>query len=265
MGRIVFWSLVVILLLMAVAAVFAGALIGGGGGSRTSDLATTQFGGSSSELPTGPGGTVANLTTIDCRPIRATREFANIPEEWFPHVVSAANGYLSGDQAAVIAVMQFEAGLSRSGRTAISFTGAVGLGQFITSTARQRDSFRYKSLRKYIHNVEPRTGPPITVNGRSVGTLIESDKATFRNNHLANLEQSDDERYEDRFDPRRSIAATAELLRANFEFARAHDKPTDFRFVYANYYNGEEGNKKYENADKMLAIYHRARRACGST
>lgn len=157
---------------------------------------------------------------------------ANVPEEYMPWVKEAADKYLGGDQAKLIAVIQFESGFNR---WAISYGGAVGLGQFIASSARTKQAFQGSS----IYDVEPRTGPIIP--GTNVRSVTKEDAEIFRKTH------PDD----GRFDPERSLKAAAELLYYGLQRAGG-----DFRRAYAESYNGEAGNKKYENADKMMVIYN---------
>lgn len=228
--KIVGIAAAVIGIFFIVALIFAGALGGSNVISRPTDLgmAGATF---------GSGGPVIGLERRSCAGVRAV--LSNIPQEYVAFIAQAADRWLSGDQAKLIAVIQFESGFDRLN---MSSTGAVGIGQFIKTTAQQQTSFQGST----IYTVEPRNGPLIV--GTSVHSLTESDKQTFRQN------RPDD----GRFDAQRSINAVAELLHTGFQIAADKDgRPGDFKWVYAVHYNGEKGDKKFQNADKMLAVYNK--------
>ncbi len=66
-------------------------------------------------------------STTDCSGV------ASVPAEYLPYVKKAADSWMGGDQAALIAVIQHESGWRPNAKNSTS--SASGLGQFLTSTA----------------------------------------------------------------------------------------------------------------------------------
>lgn len=175
----------------------------------------------------GRSDTVLSGQTINCADV------TQIPKEYFPWVKEGADRWLRGDQAKLVAVITLE---SKWKREAISPTGAVGLGQFIARTARSKQSFK-----GYKITTVPRAD---RVNKR----VTEAEKEAFRQNYPTS----------GRFQPGPSILGTAELL--SYALKRANN---DFHKAYAEGYNGEKGDAKYRNADKVIAIYKQLKEGGG--
>ncbi len=157
---------------------------------------------------------------------------SNVPSEFIAWIQEAADKYLDGDQAKLAAVIEKESSWQTD---AISDTGAVGLGQFIASTALDRKEFGNNIFRP-----EDRNGP-LLKGTKKTYTLTPEDKNTFRQKHPE----------DERLNARKSIMATAEYL-AYCLGARNGD----FHKAYAEKYNGESGDRKYENADRVIGAYN---------
>lgn len=133
--------------------------------------------------------------SVDCSDV------TSVPRKYLEYVKTAADQWLHGDQAALIALIQVESSWDPNARNSAS--SAAGLGQFLTSTAR--------GYKEFIGGTDDRG------NSWSLGTLY--DNATGH---------ADDAR----FDPKRSVFAAAHLFGVQIErYGSVGD-------AYANGYHG---------------------------
>lgn len=169
----------------------------------------------------------ANLATTDC-------SGAKIPTGYLPWIKQAAAEYLDGDEAKLIAVIQFE---SHFRPDAISDTGAVGLGQFVVPGDKSGGAAGLS--RDFFQNL-----PIIRVpraDKSSQNKVTPDEKKAF----LQTSPQSG------RLQPGPAIMATAHKLKIALKTNNG-----DFRLAYALGYNGEPGDAKYQHADTVVGIYN---------
>lgn len=161
--------------------------------------------------------------TIDCTSAKA---FADKPVEWKVWTAQAANKYLEGDQAILIALIQQESGWTP---TSQSSTGPLGLGQFAKATA--------KGLRDI---------------------AVEKDNYIF----FPGLNSSPE--VEDRTDPEKAIPGAAYYLRQGMETVKKkglHNTPKEelYRWAYIDEYhrhaNQSQLNEAVFGAKKILEYY----------
>jgi len=185
------------------------------------------FGGSSATAQ------AAVMKPVDC----GTTTKIQVPELYLPVIKQAAKRYLGGDEAALIAVISVEA--PRFDRTAISGTGAVGLGQFVVPKGPQGAQSLSKFYFQGLPIVRvPRANPP---------KVTTSEKQAFRDNYPN----------EGRLQYSPSIFASAHLL------GNAVKKYNgDVGKAYAEGYNGStaiqsNGKMEKENAsERVVKIYN---------
>lgn len=147
----------------------------------------------------------------------------NMPIEYKPFVKSAADKYLNGDQAKIIAIVLRE---SNWNQYATSPTGPAGIGQFAAKTAIGLDSFPNKN---------------------SIKTIPENMRGEKNINALLQSEYKND----DRFNPEYAIMAIAEYISEGLS-----DYNQDFRMAYAKHYNREPNGKDIINADIVWKNYN---------
>lgn len=189
-------------------------------------LAMADFGDLLNLPWAGEGGEVSG-PVIDCG--GATK----VPQVWMPWVREAANKYLEGNQAQLVALIQVESGWNpRACYRGSENSDATGLGQFLASTA---------------------SGFPEFVGGDDKhGRRWPSGKLY---SHIQ-CPPSDDARY----DPERSIFATAHLLRGHLR------RYGNLRTAYIEGYHGycKQATPKCQrqkagaerSADKLMSVYN---------
>lgn len=179
-------------------------------------IAFASFGKGQGEL--GANGLPAGGSggTVSCSGV------ANVKPEYMPWVADAANRYLSGDQAALIALIQVESGWNPNATAGSS--SASGLGQFITSTAR---------------------GYPEFVGGDDKHGTVWGGGNVY-DNPKSNPTDA-------RFDPKRSIYATAHLLGGNM--AKYGDLRTAYEKGYHTYRTPEQYAAAHRAGDRLMKIY----------
>lgn len=155
-------------------------------------------------------------STTDCSGV------ASVPAEYLPYVKKAADTWMRGDQAALIAVIQHESGWRPNAKNPTS--SASGLGQFLTSTARGGGFPEFTGGDDKKGTVWP------------VGTVYDEPQS-----------HPDDAR----FDAKRAISAAAHYLGRLMELPKNHG---DIGLVYFNNYHGggsyAVGSRPYEEGLK---------------
>lgn len=171
-----------------------------------------------------------------------------VPRIYLPVIKQAAKQYLGGDEAALIAVISIEA--PGFDRTAISGTGAVGLGQFVVPGEKSGGAAGLS--KNFFQNL------PITVVPRAdkskVRRVTPAEKEAFRQNYPQS----------GRLQPSPSIFASAHLLSIALK-----NNGGDLRKAYAEGYNGSthlqaNGRMEKENAgDRVAVVYDNLRKPGG--
>lgn len=164
-----------------------------------------------------PGG--GATSTVSCG------EGTSVPAAMMPWVKDAAQKWIGGDEAALIALIDIES--SWNPKAANSASRAAGLGQFMPSTARGMPEFRGGSDGK------GRTWPS--------GGKITDDKPASDPDDV-------------RFDPERSVYAVAHNMNIG-KFPAERSLREMYMIHYHTYRNAEQEAAASAGADKLLRRY----------
>lgn len=152
--------------------------------------------------------------------------------EYLPWVADAAEKYLQGDQAILIALIQTES--SWNPKAGAGSSSAAGLGQFISSTARGHQEF---------------TGGEVDGITWPLGKIYDNPDSN-----------SDDAR----FDPKRSIYAAGRKFGKDMK--RFNNDPVQaYMRGYHTYKNSQQEAAARAGADRMMEAYNKLKKGGGCT